>query len=217
MKTIVECINLEKKYKDVVFKDLSFRIEEGEFVAIIGKSGGGKTTLLNIMGLIDTQTAGDVIIFGEKNTSPKSKTAMKLRRNHIGYLFQNYGLVDDESVYWNLNLALEYKRLDKKTKREKILTLLNEFDMADLIDKKVCQLSGGEQQRIAIIRLILQDCDLILADEPTGSLDLENRDYVLKKLIELNNQGKTIILVTHDPYVAEKCSKVIQMHNDSII
>ena len=85
--------------------------------------------------------------------------------------------------------------------------------MGDLFDKKVCQLSGGEQQRVAIIRLILQDCDLILADEPTGSLDLENRDYVIQKLIELNNKGKTIILVTHDPYVAGKCSKIIRIND----
>lgn len=214
MKTVIECKKLGKKYKDiVVFKNLQFKVEEGEFVAIVGKSGGGKTTLLNILGLIDTQTEGDLDVWGQTNIDPKSKTSMLLRRNRIGYLFQNYGLVDDESVWWNLSLALEYKKISKKKKKEKILELLNEFNMGDLFDKKVCQLSGGEQQRVAIIRLILQDCDLILADEPTGSLDLENRDYVIQKLIELNNKGKTIILVTHDPYVAGKCSKIIRIND----
>lgn len=214
MKTVIECKKLGKKYKDiVVFKNLQFKVEEGEFVAIVGKSGGGKTTLLNILGLIDTQTEGDLDVWGQTNIDPKSKTSMLLRRNRIGYLFQNYGLVDDESVWWNLSLALEYKKFSKKKKKEKILELLNEFNMGDLFDKKVCQLSGGEQQRIAIIRLILQDCDLILADEPTGSLDLENRDYVIQKLIELNDKGKTIILVTHDPYVAGKCSKIIRIND----
>ena len=214
MKTVIECKKLGKKYKDiVVFKNLQFKVEEGEFVAIVGKSGGGKTTLLNILGLIDTQTEGDLDVWGQTNIDPKSKTSMLLRRNRIGYLFQYYGLVDDESVWWNLSLALEYKKISKKKKKEKILELLNEFNMGDLFDKKVCQLSGGEQQRVAIIRLILQDCDLILADEPTGSLDLENRDYVIQKLIELNNKGKTIILVTHDPYVAGKCSKIIRIND----
>ena len=110
MKTVIECKKLGKKYKDiVVFKNLQFKVEEGEFVAIVGKSGGGKTTLLNILGLIDTQTEGDLDVWGQTNIDPKSKTSMLLRRNRIGYLFQNYGLVDDESVWWNLSLALEYK------------------------------------------------------------------------------------------------------------
>lgn len=134
------------------------------------------------------------------------------RREKIGYLFQNYGLVDDETVKWNLNLALEYKKLSKKEKIEKIDVLLNEFKLSHLKEKMVYQLSGGEQQRIALIRLILQESDLILADEPTASLDAENEKVILQYLEQLNKKGKTIVVVTHNQDILPYFSRVIRLH-----
>ena len=164
--------NIKKEYgkNQVLFNDLSLEIEQGEFVGLIGKSGAGKTTLLNIIGLITDISAGTITIGNYKNLSMKSKNAMLLRRHTIGYLFQNYGLVEDESVLWNLKLALEYRKMSKEEKLRKINKYLNQFGLGDMLNKKIYQLSGGEQQRVAIIKLILQGSKIILADEPTSGL-----------------------------------------------
>ncbi len=177
----------------------------------MGESGKGKTTLLNIIGLISDKSGGDITIYDYNNPRINSKESMLLRRNKIGYLFQNYGLIDDESVLWNLKLALTYKKMSKKEKNDKIDNLLNEFNILKLKNKKVYQLSGGEQQRIALIRLILQESNLILADEPTGSLDEENRNFVISVLKKLNDGGKTIIIVTHDSYVGSQCERIVNI------
>lgn len=211
---IVMLENVSKKYNNkVVFSGLNLSIAKGQLIALTGKSGIGKSTLLNIMGLILDNTDGNVSIYGHKNLKINSKEAMMIRRNKIGYLFQNFGLIDDESVFYNLNLALAYKNMKRKDKINRIDELLEEFRLIELKKKKVYQLSGGEQQRVAIIRLILQDCDLILADEPTGSLDEINRNLIMKLLKDLNASGKTIIIVTHDPYIASQCKNVIEISN----
>lgn len=204
--------NISKEFdNNLVLSNINLTVESGEMIAIMGESGHGKTTLLNIIGLISNKSSGDITIYNSINPNISSKEAMLLRRNKIGYLFQNYGLIDDESVLWNLKLALAYKKISKKEKINKIDKLLEEFNILKLRNKKVYQLSGGEQQRIAIIRLILKESDLILADEPTGSLDSENRNFIMSSLKNLNKTGKTIIIVTHDPYVASNCEKVINI------
>ncbi|KIL48373.1 putative bacteriocin export ABC transporter [Jeotgalibacillus campisalis] len=209
---VIELTNITKSYgKEEVLSDINLSIERGEMVAIIGKSGKGKTTLLNIMGLITPQNKGELSVWGQKNPSLNSKTTMMLRREKIGYLFQNFGLVEDETVEWNLNLALEYKKLNKKSKAEKISLLLEEFNLPHLANKKIYQLSGGEQQRIAIIRLILQGSSLILADEPTASLDAENEGIIMKYLKQLNEQGKTIVVVTHNRDILSYFSRIIDL------
>jgi len=210
---IIKLVNVTKTYeKEEVLSNIHLTVEQGEMIAITGKSGKGKTTLLNIIGLITKKDKGDLLLFDTKNPSIHSKEAMMFRREKIGYLFQNYGLVDDETVKWNLNLALEYKKLSKKEKLEKIDTLLNEFGLSHLKEKMVYQLSGGEQQRIAIIRLILQESDLILADEPTASLDAENEKVILEYLKQLNEKGKTIVVVTHNQDILPYFSRVIRLH-----
>ncbi|PEE38257.1 putative bacteriocin export ABC transporter [Bacillus pseudomycoides] len=210
---IIKLVNVTKTYeKEEVLSNIHLTVEQGEMIAITGKSGKGKTTLLNIIGLITKKDKGDLLLFDTKNPSIHSKEAMMFRREKIGYLFQNYGLVDDETVKWNLNLALEYKKLSKKEKLEKIDTLLNEFGLSHLKEKMVYQLSGGEQQRIAIIRLILQESDLILADEPTASLDTENEKVILEYLKQLNEKGKTIVVVTHNQDILPYFSRVIRLH-----
>ena len=208
----IELINISKAFKrNTVIDNISLSVEKGEMVSIIGTSGKGKTTLLNMIGLISKPSSGTIKINGKSIRNINSKSSMLIRRNAIGYLFQNYGLVDDESVLWNLKLALTYKKIKSGEKIKSIDNLLRKFDMLSLKSKKVYQLSGGEQQRIAIIRLILQDCDIILADEPTGSLDIQNRDMVLSYLRELNKLGKTIVIVTHDMEVANQCSRIINI------
>jgi len=196
---IIEASNIIKSYKDsCVLKNVCLSVEKGAFYGIIGKSGSGKTTLLNVLGLITPFESGTLIINGKKNPEVKSKTALLLRRNQIGYLFQNFGLVDNKTVKWNLCLALTYKKLSRKEKENKINSKLDEFGLMYLKDKFIYQLSGGEQQRIAIIRLMLQDSDIIIADEPTSSLDKKNEQIIMTHLQALRDRGKTIVMVTHD-------------------
>ncbi len=204
--------NVSKEYNKIsVLSNVNLIVKSGEMIAVMGESGKGKTTLLNIIGLISDKSGGDITIYDYNNPRINSKESMLLRRNKIGYLFQNYGLIDDESVLWNLKLALTYKKMSKKEKNDKIDNLLNEFNILKLKNKKVYQLSGGEQQRIALIRLILQESNLILADEPTGSLDEENRNFVISVLKKLNDGGKTIIIVTHDSYVGSQCERIVNI------
>lgn len=209
---VVELKNIKKTFdKKEILTNFNLTINEGDMVAIVGPSGKGKTTLLNIMGLITKMDEGELCLFKYKNPPIHGKIATLLRRDKIGYLFQNYGLVDDETVLWNLSLALTYKKMKRKSKVEKIDSKLSEFGILDLRDKKVYQLSGGEQQRVAIIRLILQESSLILADEPTASLDSDNEIKILNHLKELNEQGKTIVVVTHNRNILHFFSKVINL------
>ncbi|GAA0288095.1 putative ABC transport system ATP-binding protein [Gracilibacillus halotolerans] len=210
---VIELKDIEKNYgKEKILTNINLMIEKGEMVAIVGESGSGKTTLLNLIGLITKKDKGEIHLFDRKNIAIHSKEAMLLRRHKIGYLFQNYGLVEDESVMWNLQLALEYKKINKKNEKMKINQLLKDFGLTHLSNKMVYQLSGGEQQRIAIIRLLLQDSELILADEPTASLDDENEKNILESLQLLNKQGKTIVVVTHNKEILNYFTRVINLN-----
>ena len=207
---IIQLKNINKSYSNkYLFNNLDFSIKKGEMVAITGPSGVGKSTLLNIIGLIDKPDSGEVIICNNKNPYNKEKLKLKLFRDNIGYLFQNYALVDNYTVSKNLDIALEYvKNKDKKRLKEKALERVG---LLDKLNNKVFELSGGEQQRVALARLMLKEKDIILADEPTGSLDEDNRDIILKLLKQLYNEGKTIVLVTHDKAVANICDREINI------
>lgn len=206
----IQLRNVSKKFEDKpILQDFNLNVEKGDMIAITGQSGTGKSTLLNIIGLLDKPDSGEVIIQGTVNAFSKEKKTTMLLRNTIGYLFQNYALIDQETVSRNLDIALAYtKSADKrKLKRQ----ALERVGLLDKMNSKVYQLSGGEQQRVALARLMLKKNDIILADEPTGSLDELNRNHILEILRGLNEEQKTIIIVTHDPEVARQCKRVINL------
>lgn len=207
--SVVELKHVYKSYGDkIVLNDLSLIIKERSFNVIMGPSGSGKSTILNIIGLLDKVDKGEVILFNKTAPKPFSTSAEKLLRNYIGYLFQNFALVENETVAYNLKLALEYT---KGNKRELIKKVLERVGLSEFENKKVYQCSGGQQQRIAIARLLLKPCDLILADEPTGSLDEDNRQLVISLLKDMQKEGKTIIVVSHDPVFKEVADNVIEL------
>lgn len=206
---MIKVENLEKSFdnKDII-KNFNYEFLDGKMTAIVGKSGCGKTTLLNILGLLDTDYKGKVLYDGVLITNESQKN--EFIRNNINYLFQNYALIDNETVEQNLLLALEYEKLSKNVKKEKINEALKLVDLNEFNDKKIFTLSGGEQQRVALARVILKKGNIILADEPTGNLDVENTDKVMKILKKLKEDGKLIIIVTHSLSLANECDDVIR-------
>lgn len=207
---IIELKNISKKFKDkVIFNNFNLAINEGELVAVVGNSGSGKSTLLNMIGCIESPDCGEIIIDGYKNPWKNEKEKLKIFRYKLGYLFQNYGLIDDYTVDKNLDIALEYVKDKEKDKMKK--KVLKRVGLEEQQNSKVYTLSGGEQQRVALARLMLKDSKIILADEPTGSLDECNRNNVLNELIRLNKEGKTVVIVTHDMYVANMCDRIISI------
>lgn len=207
MKNYINVEKISKKYDGkYIIKDLSLSISKGEIVAICGPSGCGKTSLINMIGLLSEADAGTITIDGKKVTK---KQRLDLYRNKISFLFQNFALVDDWTVRANLEVALPFS----KSKKEDISKVLSFVKLEDKIESKIHSLSGGEQQRVALARLILQDNDIILADEPTGSLDNKNRDLVFSILKKLRADGKTIVIVTHDLELARACDRIITLKN----
>lgn len=205
---MIELKNINKQFHDKkIFKNFNLKIETGDFIAIVGESGSGKTTLLNIIGLLEKKDSGDIIIDDQVN--PNAKQTLLLQRNHFGYLFQNYALIENETVEKNLKIALKYQ--SQINKKEQISQALKDVDLSNYEKKKIFELSGGEQQRIAMARIILKKCDYIFADEPTGNLDKKNRDQVFDILKRMNNEGKTILFVTHDLELAEKAKRIIKI------
>ncbi len=207
---IIETLNLNKCFgTKSVLNDFNLEVEEKEIITITGKSGCGKSTLLNIIGLLDVYTSGILSINGKQISKITSKDAELLRRYYIGYIFQNYALLERETVEENLKIAVRYN--SEKDKKGLITRSLDRVGLERYEKKKVYELSGGEQQRVAIARVFIKSCSLILADEPTGSLDLTNKLLVLDLLEQLRKEGKTIIIVTHDSEIAERFDRNIQL------
>lgn len=194
-----------------VFKDFNLTVKQGEMVAIMGPSGSGKTTLLNALGLIDPITSGNYRLFEQKAPQSNSKAAIKVIREQISYLFQNFALVDNFTIKANLLMALHYVKKSKAEKNQMIAAALKQVGLPDYEQLKIFEISGGKQQRVAIARTILKPSALILADEPTGALDIKNRDEILSILHSINQMGKTMVVVTHDEEVAASCDRLIRL------
>lgn len=209
---MIKISNLTKSFDNhIVLDNINIEIKKGEMLAIVGKSGSGKSTLLNIIGMIEGDYEGDYQFKDYKNVKVNSKMSSKIIREEMSFIFQSFALIEDESVKKNLLLALQYVKLNKDEKENLMIAALKSVGLDGILDKKIASLSGGEQQRVALARAILKPSSLILADEPTGSLDNKNKEYVMETLKELNKAGKTIIVVTHDAYTADMCKRKISL------
>ena len=197
--------------------DIEFKAEQGEFVAIMGPSGCGKSTLLHILGLLDIPSTGQYY-FMDKEISRYTESQMTdLRKGNIGFIFQSFNLIDELNVYENVELPLLYLRLSPKERNYKVDKVLELMQISHRKHHFPQQLSGGQQQRVAVARAVVANPKLILADEPTGNLDSGNGEEVLKLLEELNNEGTTIVMVTHSPNHAERANRIVQLFDGKII
>lgn len=208
---VIEIKKLKKSFhKQNIFDDFSLSVAEHEFLIITGASGSGKSTLLNLIGLLEEKDEGDIYLYSERNVKPFSTKAQHILHDKIGYLFQNFTLLEEKTVAYNLKLAL-VSRKEKTGWKDKVKAVLEEVGLSGCEDKLICECSGGEQQRIALARLLLKPCSLLLADEPTGSLDEENKQIVMNLLEKLHKEGKTIVMVTHDKEVLSYATRHVHI------
>ncbi|HHZ06042.1 MAG TPA: putative bacteriocin export ABC transporter [Clostridiales bacterium] len=209
---VIKLNDISKSFGDkVVFNKFNLSVQEGDFLCITGDSGKGKSTLLNMIGLLEKPDSGKINILGFENPEINSKSGVELLRSNISYLFQNYGLVDNETVEYNLKISTRFLKLSKEEKNTKMVEALKTVGLSGYEKKKIYQLSGGEQQRVAIAGILLKPTSIILADEPTGSLDSRNRDLVMSLLTKINSLGTTVIIVTHDEKVVKCGKKIIEL------
>lgn len=213
MKTFLQVDALNKSFgSNTVLHNISFEIESGESVALVGPSGCGKSTLLNIIGLLETLDSGTINLEGRAYPSINSKKATLMRRTEINYLFQSFALINDWKVSKNLLLALQYTKLSRQEQKRLIRTALENYGIGEKFDAVVNELSGGEKQRVAIARAMIKPGNLILADEPTGSLDKAMATIVIDSLLDsVHANHKTLLMVTHDMGIAQRCDRIIEL------
>lgn len=211
-KIVLELKGITKKYGDrTLFENFDLTVYENEMVCIAGASGSGKSTLLNIIGMFEKQDSGEVELFGSPLPKADSTAGRKLMHDHILYLFQNFALVENESVDYNLEIPMIDSRMSKKEKQKAKTKALSRVGLKTDLSEKIFHLSGGEQQRVAIARGYLKEFDLLLADEPTGSLDEKNRDEIMNILRGFQEEGKTVMVVSHDPVIMKGCQRVVRI------
>ena len=196
--------------------DVSFSIAEGEFVAIVGKSGSGKSTLMNIIGALDVPTEGEYFLGGEDVADMSDNELAEIRNRMIGFIFQQYNLLPKLNLLENVELPLLYAGYDKKERRERAMNSLKKVGLDEKWKNLPNQLSGGQQQRVSIARALAGDPSLILADEPTGALDSRTGREVLDFLKKLNEEGNTIVMITHDSSIALEAKRVVRIHDGKI-
>lgn len=204
---------LQGKEAVPVLKDISLSVDNGEYVAIMGPSGSGKSTLMNIIGCLDKQTKGDFVFDGADIMSCSDKQLSAIRNKKIGFVFQNFNLLPRQSALENVELPLLYAGVSKKKRKELAKEALKRVGLEDRMSFKPTQLSGGQKQRVAIARAIVNKPKLLLADEPTGALDTKSGEQVMELFKELNDDGVTIVMITHEPDIA-KCAKRIMFIRD---
>lgn len=196
---------------------INLEIKQGEFVAIMGPSGCGKSTLLNIVGLLDNPSGGDYNFFGTEVAKMTERKRAQLRKGNIGFVFQSFNLIDELTVFENVELPLIYMNIPVKERKAKVETVLERMNIMHRRNHFPQQLSGGQQQRVAIARAVVAKPKLILADEPTGNLDSKNGEEVMKLLQQLNEEGTTIIMVTHSPYDAGFSHRIVNLFDGKVV
>jgi putative ABC transport system ATP-binding protein len=218
---LVEISNLEKSYRvgetDVpVLKGIDLEIDEGEFVALMGPSGCGKSTLMNILGCLDRPSRGRILLKGQDLGHLSDRDLARIRREEIGFVFQNFNLIGRISNLKNVELPMTLKETAKNLRRDRAMELLESVGLGHRLDYSPSNLSGGERQRVAIARALANDPSIILADEPTGNLDERSTSDIMDIMRELNGEGRTIVMVTHDIETTRCCNRVIWMRDGTI-
>ncbi len=196
---------------------LNLEVKQGEFVSIMGASGCGKSTLLNIIGLLDSPNSGSYSFDGEEVSNYAEKERSGLRKANIGFVFQNFNLIDELTVYENVELPLIYNNVKSSERKKRVLEILERVGIAHRAKHYPLQLSGGQQQRVAVARALVTNPKLILADEPTGNLDSKNGNEVMELLTELHSSGATIVMVTHSSYDAQFSSRIITLKDGIVV
>ena len=217
-------LNLQNIYKDYqqeklvvpVLKDVSLTVEEGEYVAIMGPSGSGKTTLMNIIGCLDRPTSGTYELAGENVLKLKDRELSDLRLKSIGFVFQSFQLMPRESAVENVALPLSYAGVRKKERRIRATKALERVGLGDRVNFRPTQLSGGQKQRVAIARAMANHPKILLADEPTGALDSKSGEQIMELFDSLNEEGVTIVMITHDPRIAAKAKRIVRIIDGEI-
>lgn len=219
---IIETQSLRKIYRtDVVettaIDEINFGLAEGQFVSIMGPSGCGKSTLLHVLGLIDSASAGSYRFLGEDVTSYPENRRARIRKMNIGFVFQSFNLIEELTVFENIELPLVYAGVARQERRKRVDAVLERMDIGHRRDHFPAQLSGGQQQRVAVGRALVNKPKLVLADEPTGNLDSEHGDEVMRMLVKLNEEGTSILMVTHSASNAEFSSRIVSLLDGKIV
>ncbi|MEC4048552.1 ABC transporter ATP-binding protein [Flavobacterium sp. SUN046] len=219
---MIQIINLSKVFRTEevetkALNDVSITINQGEFISIMGPSGSGKSTLLNIVGLLDSSSEGSYKLLSQEMFGLKEQDKAKVRKQNIGFIFQNFNLIDEISVYDNIELPLIYNGVAASERNKKVEAIADRLGISHRLKHYPQQLSGGQQQRVAVARALINDPKIILADEPTGNLDSKNGNEVMELLTDLHAQGATILMVTHSDYDASFSQKTIFMKDGMIL
>lgn len=218
---VIELKQLIKRYDDEAgvfdaLKGIDLKVEKGEFVSIIGPSGSGKSTLMNILGLLDRPTKGKYLLDGQDTNQFNNKQLARFRRDKIGFVFQNFNLMPRLNLMQNVELPLIYKRIRPKLRREKVKEVLSSVGLGDKLGNRPNRLSGGQIQRAAIARALINQPSIILADEPTGNLDSKTGIDIMELLKKLNDSGSTIVVVTHNPEVSAYANRIVTVKDGEV-
>lgn len=219
---LIELNNVHKIYgsnsnKVTALHNLNLKINKGELLAIVGPSGSGKSTLLNIIGTLDTVTQGEYLLDGKNINNLNKLQLAQIRNKTFGFVVQHFALISDYTVFENVEIPLEYAKVKLRDTKSKIENLLVKLEIQNKVNCNIKELSGGQCQRVAIARALANNPEIILADEPTGALDQETGQAVLNIFKDLNKEGKTVIIVTHNHKIAEQCTRIIKMQDGNII